>query len=205
MKLAIKNRSITGKQVRNLRKEDIIPGVVYGRHLEEPVSVSFDRIQLLKAIRKAWTSTPVVLKGDGEEHLVLFHDIQFHPVSDAVLHVDCLAVNKNEVTYAEVHLKLVGESPFEENSLGRVQLLIDMVEVEALPLDLPHDIEVDISWLDHDGQILHLRDLVVSDKVTLLGDPDLAIASTIAFREEVEEEEEVEDTTEATEETSEEA
>ena len=96
MQLAVESRTITGKKVRDLRKTDKIPGVVYGRHLDQPLSVVFDRIQLVKTIKSAGRSTPVVLQGEGVDHLILFHDIQFHPVSDAVIHVDCLAVNKDE-------------------------------------------------------------------------------------------------------------
>lgn len=63
------------------------------------------------------------------------------------------------------------------------------LEVEALPMDLPRDIKIDISSLTEDGMALHISDITVGDKVTLLGDPELTVLSTIAFRVEVEEEE----------------
>ena len=91
-------------------------------------------------------------------------------------------------THAEVPVKLIGESPFESDNLGRVQLLRTRLDVEALPLDLPHDIEIDISALTEEGQVVHISDVTVGDKVTLLGDPALAILTTVAFKEEVEEE-----------------
>jgi large subunit ribosomal protein L25 len=121
----------------------------------------------------------------------MIYDVQYHPVSDHVIHVDCLAVNKDEKTTAEVPVILVGESPFESNNLGRVQLIRSRLEVEALPLDLPHHIEVDVSNLTEEGQVLHISDIIVSDKVTLVDDPTLTVISTVAFSEEVEEEEEV--------------
>ena len=190
MKLAVESRSIHKKKVKHLRKDAKVPGIVYGRHLDTPISVVFDKVQLLKTIKAAGRSTPVELHGEGIDQLVLFQDIQLHPVHDALVHVDCLAVNKDEKTNAEVPVKLVGESPFEKNSLGRVQLLITKLEVEALPMDLPHHIEIDISNLVEDGQVLHISDVKVADNVTLLGDPELAMLSTIAFKEEAEEEEE---------------
>lgn len=190
MKLAVESRSIYKKKVKHLIKDAKVPGVVYGRHLDTPMSVVFDKVQLLKTIKAAGRSTPVELHGEGIDQLILFHDIQLHPVHDGLVHVDCLAVNKNEKTNAEVPVILIGESPFEKNSLGRVQLLITKLEVEALPMDLPHHIEIDISNLVEDGQVLHISDVKVADNVTLLGDPGLAMLSTIAFKEEAEEEEE---------------
>lgn len=191
MKLAVQSRDVIGKKVKYLKQQGLVPGVIYGKHMDTASSVAFDRVQLLKAIRKAGRSTPVELSGDGMEYLVLFHDIQFHPVSDHVLHVDCLAVNKDEKVHAEVPVKLIGEAPFEKNNLGRVQLLITKLEVEALPLDLPHDIIIDISGLEEAGEVLHISDIAVGDNVTLVGDPVLAVLSTVAFKEEAEEEEEV--------------
>ena len=117
MKLAVKKRELLGKKVKSLRKQSLVPGVVYGKHIETPLPIVFDRVQLIKAIHQAGKNTPVELHGDGVDELVLFHDIQLDPVTDRVIHVDCLAVNKNETVRAEVPVVLVGESPFEKNNL----------------------------------------------------------------------------------------
>lgn len=188
MKLAVETRTLLGKSVKELRQAAKVPGVIYGRHLDTPISVVFDKVQLVKTVQKAGRSTPVELSGDGIDQLILFHDIQLHPVSDHLIHIDCLAVDKSEKTRAEVPVTLVGVSPFEKNSLGRVQLLKTSLEVEALPLDLPHHIEIDISGLEEEGQVLHVSDVVVGDKVEIMDDPALALLSTVAFKEEAEEE-----------------
>lgn len=120
----------------------------------------------------------------------MFHDIQLDPVTDQVIHVDCLAVNKDEKVHAEVPVILIGESPFEKDGLGRVQLLRDTLEVEALPMDLPQDIQIDVSHLTEGGMAMHINDIIVGEKVTLLGDEEITVLSTVAFREEVKEEEE---------------
>lgn len=191
MKLAVDPRSVVWKKVKDLRKQSKVPGVIYGRHLDTPVSISFDKVEFVRAFKAAGNSTPISLHGEWINQLVMIYDVQYHPVSDHVIHVDCLAVNKDEKTTAEVPVILVGESPFESNNLGRVQLIRSRLEVEALPLDLPHHIEVDVSNLTEEGQVLHISDIIVSDKVTLVDDPTLTVISTVAFSEEVEEEEEV--------------
>ena len=190
MQLSVQKRDLTGKKVKQLRKQQMVPGVVYGRHLDEPVSLLFDKVQLVKAIHKAGTSTPVTLKGDGIEYLILFHDYQLDPVSDHLIHVDCLAVNKDEKVSAEVQVVLVGESPYEKSGEGRVQLIKDTLYVEALPLDLPHEITINVENLTEAGQTIHVKDIIFDERVTLLDEPELTVASTVEFREEVEEEEE---------------
>ena len=188
MQLTATKRDLTGKKVKTLRKQQLVPGVVYGRHLDQPVSLLFDKVQLVKTLKKAGTSTPVELTGDGIDYLILFHDFQLDPVSDHLIHVDCLAVNKDEKVSADVHVVLVGESPFEKNNLGRVELIIDTLHVEALPLDLPHDIKIDISNLTEAGQSIHVSDVIFDERVTLLDEPTLTVAATVEFKEEVEEE-----------------
>lgn len=145
MKLSTQQRTIAGKKSKILRKSGLVPGVIYGRHLTQPVSVAFDKVQLVKAIHTAGRSTPVELEGNGIDHLILFHDIQLDPVTDHVVHVDCLAVKKDEKVRASVPVVLIGVSPFVKNNLGTVQLIKSQLEVEAFPLDLPHNIQVDIS------------------------------------------------------------
>lgn len=157
--------------------------------MKEAVALSIDKVELLRVYAKTGKSTAIEMKG-GADELVLFHDIQLNPVSDHVIHVDFIAVKRDVKVTAEVPLILEGVSPFEKDALGRVQVLKDTIEVEALPLDLPHDIKVDISGLTEEGMVIHAGDLQLGDKVTLDIDPDLAIVTTVAFSEEVEEEEE---------------
>lgn len=150
MKLTVSSRDVMGKKVKNLRKEGIIPAVVYGKDLTSSLHICIEKLSLLKAYQSAGMSTPVEITGDGINQLVLFHHLQLDPVTDRLMHVEFLAVNKNEKVSAEVPLILVGVSPFEKTGLGRVQLIMQTVEVTALPLDLPHDIQIDISSIEHE-------------------------------------------------------
>lgn len=109
------------------------------------------------------------------------------------MHVEFLAVNKDEKVSAEVPLVLVGVSPFEKSGEGRVQLVMQTVQVTALPLDLPHDIQIDISVIEHEGQVLHVSDLKVNDKIHIDEDADAPILTALV-NEVAKEDEEVLDT-----------
>ncbi len=196
MELVVQKRTLTGKKVKDLRKQGVIPGIVYGRHLSAPAVVQFDKNSFLKAYQHAGESTPVDLTGD-EKHLVLIHQIDVNPVNDMVEHVDFLAVKDDEKVEANVTIVVEGTAPVEKEGTGRVQLVKDHVLVEALPRDLPHDIKVDVSSLAtlHDG--IFVKDLAVSDKVTILDDEELPIVSVVEIEDEVEEETTAEENAEA--------
>lgn len=186
MELQVNARTVFGKKVNSLRKQWITPGVIYGKHIKTPVSVQFDRNAFVKIYREAGESTPVDLLGDSKE-LVLIYHIDTDPVTDVVIHVDFLAVKANEKVRASVAIVLVGEAPAEKERLGTVELVKDTVTVEAFPRDLPHNIEVDISWLATLQDGIFVSDLKVSDKVEILDDPEQPIVAIAEIEEEVEE------------------
>jgi large subunit ribosomal protein L25 len=115
------------------------------------------------------------------------HDLQVDPVSNVLLHVDFLAVNKNEKVTTEVSIVLVGESPLQKSGEGKIQLLKDFVEVEAFPQDLPHDIKIDITHIEKIHETVFVKDLKVSDKVRILDDQEQPVLTVLALTEEKEE------------------
>jgi large subunit ribosomal protein L25 len=114
----------------------------------------------------------------------LIQDIQLDPVSNVLLHVDFLAIKADEKVTTEIPLILTGESPLEKSGDGIVQLVKDSIEVEALPQDLPHNITVDISVIETLNDTIFVKDIILSDKVTLLDDPEQAIVTTTSIQEE---------------------
>ncbi len=193
MNLKVQKRDIVGKKVKRLRKQWIVPGVVYGRHIDNNILVQFNKIDFLKVYRQAWESTPITLEWDGIKELVLIHDVDTHPVTDEVIHVDFLAVKADEKVEAEVPVVLVGESPVEKNNLGRVELVKDTILVEAYPQDLPHEIKIDISKIQTPADVIHVGDINLGDKVVIKDDPEETIVTVVEF----ESEEEQEETTES--------
>ena len=175
------------KKAKDLRKEGLIPGIVYGKHLKEPIAVACKRNDLIKKYKEAGYSTPLTLSGDGVDQLVLIQDIQLDPVSDMLIHIDFLAVNKDEKVTTEIPVKMIGESIIEKLWEGKIQLLKDFIEVEAFPQDWPHDITIDISAIKNINDVIVVGDLKFSDKVEVLDDPEQAIVTVLIMTEEVEE------------------
>lgn len=189
MKLTVQVRTATGKEVKKLRREGQLPAVVYGKTLETPVLLSCLKNDFIKVYRTAGYSTPIELVG-GVDQLVLLQDMQLDPVSDEVLTVDFLAVNKNEKVSASVPVVLVGESKVEKLNEGKVQQVKDTVEVEAFPQDLPHNIEVDLAQIETANDVIFVKDLKLSDKVKVLDDGEQPVVTVVEFSDEAEAESE---------------
>lgn len=200
MKLNVQTRQ--GEKAKILRREGNVPCIVYGKHLSAPISVFCNKNDFIRKFKQAGYSTALSLEGKGVEELVLVQEIQQDPVTDVVLHIDFLAVKKDEKVSTEVPVVLEGESPVEKLGDGKIQLVKDFVQVEAFPQDLPHDIKIDISTILTTNDTVFVKDLKLSDKVTIVDDENQPLITVVTLSEEVEEETTA--TTEEAEETKEE-
>ena len=188
MKLSVKKRDIFGKKVKNLRAQGLVPAVIYGKHVQA-VSIACVKNDLLKVYRAAWYSTPVELTGDVD-HLVLINSLQLDPVSDEIISADFLAVSRTEKVSAKIPVVTFWESQLEKLNEGKIMQIRDEVEVEAFPQDLPSKFEVDVSVLQTVNDVFFIKDLKVSDKVTILDDPELPILTVSVLSDEPEEQSE---------------
>ncbi|MDR0859572.1 MAG: 50S ribosomal protein L25 [Candidatus Peribacteria bacterium] len=186
MKLAVQKREVVGKKVKNLRKQGLIPAIVYGKHLPESQSISCVKNDLLRVYKASGYTTPVELTGDLNQ-LVLIHSFQLDPILDEIITADFLAVSRTEKVSADVPVVVVGESPLEKLNEGRVQLIKDTVEVEAFPQDLPSQIEIDASTLTSVNDVVFVKDLKVSSKVEILDDSELPVVTIAVLSDEPEE------------------
>ena len=186
MKLSVKKRDVFGKKVKNLRAQGLVPAVIYGKHVEAE-SISCVKNDLLKVYRAAWYSTPVELTGDVDQ-LVLINSLQLDPVSDEIISADFLAVSRTEKVSAKIPVVTFWESQLEKLNEGKIMQIRDEVEVEAFPQDLPSKFEIDISVLQTVNDVFFIKDLKVSDKVTILDDPELPILTVSVLSDEPEEE-----------------
>ena len=182
MKLSVKKREIHGKKVKNLRAQGLVPAVIYGKHVKAE-SISCVKNDLLKVYKACWYSTPVELTGDVD-HLVLINSLQLDPVSDEIISADFLAVSRTEKVAAKIPVVTFWESQLEKLNEGKIMLIKDEVEVEAFPQDLPSKFEVDISVLETVNDVFFVKDLKVSDKVTILDDPELPILTVSVLEDE---------------------
>jgi large subunit ribosomal protein L25 len=194
IELRAQPRMLIGKKVKNLRQQAIVPGVIYGRHIE-PLAVQFDAKELLAALNQAGTSAAVQLRVEGkpEPYLTIFRDIQHHPIRREVSHVDLQALSVDETVQVPVNVVLVGESPIVAAGQAVLMHLLNEVLIEALPMALIAVIEVDISRLTRVGQTVTVGDLAVPEGVTILTSAEDTVVqiSYMAEEEELEPREEL--------------
>lgn len=168
-----------GKQNNALRKSGTIPAVLYG-HGAENTALAINLREFTKIYKQAGESTIVSLNiekdGKVEQRPVLIHDVDFDPVSDELRHADFYMVSMDEEITATIPLVFVGESSAVKAFNGIFLKNMHEVEVEALPRNLPHEINVDISFIDSFDKYLHIKDLVLPDGVKVKGDPEEVIA-----------------------------
>ena len=197
MELKVQKRQ-PGK-AKKLIKQGLVPGIVYGKSLEQPISVQFKRTDFVKLYKEAGSSTPVILKGDDFEQMVLIHDYQLEPVKDMVIHVDFLAIKAGEKVKAAVPVVVEWIENLQKQGL-EVDIITDEVEVEAIPSKLPHEIKVDVSNLK-DGDNITVGDLDLDKDVEIVSEPTEVIVTVYNPASQKGEEESTEEVNEAGEET----
>jgi large subunit ribosomal protein L25 len=182
-------RTVTGKQVRQLRRDGFVPGIVYGPVVEGTVPVMVDRREFMKFYQARGHSTLFDLTWDGGVESVFIREVQVDPVRRDPLHIDFFAPNLRRVVRAMVPLVLHNAT---SSSQAIFTELRTDVEVEALPARIPAQLDVDVSGLENVGDAIHVRDLVVPAGVELVTDGDELIAqmapAAVAEVEEVTEE-----------------
>jgi large subunit ribosomal protein L25 len=173
--LNAEKRDVVGKQVKALRREGQLPAVIYGRHTE-PINVSLDAHSASLVLGRLTSSSLVTIALDGQEYPALVREKQRDYIKNRLLHVDFLTVSLTETLRASVAVNLVGVSTAVKDYNAVLVTNLQSLEVECLPADLPERIDVDISVLARPGEGIRVRDIVVSDKVRLLDDPDTMVA-----------------------------
>lgn len=182
-KLAVRPRQVVGKKVAQLRRDGVLPGVVFGGR-KDSTSVQTDLRSFERSYRRWGNTTLLSLEGlDGDAIPALIHGVARDTMTGRLLHVDFQRVSLTEKTHAEVPLHFVHESPAVK-TLGAVLVHArDHVTVEAFPQDIPHAIDVDLSPLIEIDDALFVRDLVV-DKTTvrIIDDADELIVKAVPVR-----------------------
>jgi large subunit ribosomal protein L25 len=173
VKLELQTREVLGQKVKQLRREGIIPVHVYGPDME-PRSLQCEHREVLRALARSGGTTPIMVTVQGErgEQLTFAREIQWHPVRGDILHVDFLAVRATQRVTAQVPINLVGESPGAHQAGGSVIQQLRELTIEALPMEIPSEIEVNLEGLtDPDGAI-RAGDLVLPPNIVMLTDPE---------------------------------
>lgn len=168
-----------------IRKEGNIPAVVYGAGVEN-TSISVPAPEFKKVYKQAGETTTISLAFDGTQVPVLIHDMQLDPIKGFAIHVDFLAVDlKKEIT-ASVPVEFIGISEAVKSGVGVLVKVLHEVEVSALPTDMPHTLEVDISKLATLDDNVIAADIKLPKGVTLVTGAEEVIAAVTPVHEEKE-------------------
>lgn len=193
-KLTVTKREQLGsRETRRLRKQGIVPGVLYGR--AEPIAIAIEARELRRALTgKAGLHSilDVEIDGTGSSHASILKDYQLDKVRGGVTHVDLQEVRLDRPIHASVAVALIGgeDAPGVREG-GVLSQPLRELNVEALPLEVPEHLELDVSHMGM-GDTLRLADIKVPDGVTLLDDLETVAATVTApSREEEPEEAEV--------------
>jgi large subunit ribosomal protein L25 len=193
LQLTVKKRQENGKQAaKKLRDEGFTPAVIYGKDFNSAISISSDGFKLLRDIHFS-ESTVIDLTIDGSKESdsipVLVKDVQYHPLTDQVIHIDLLKVSLKKKITVHIPLVLKGEAQGKEEGAVLEQILRE-VEVEGFPLNIPENIEVDISGLEI-GHSLHVENIPSPEGMEIVTEPTATIATLVVKKEEESEEEEL--------------
>lgn len=179
-------RAITGKQVKQLRRQGQIPAIVYG-HDTANQAITLDRLAYEKTFASAGTSTLVELVIDEKKPLkVLLHEPVYHPAKPVLLHTDFYAVKMNEKLQTEIPLHFIGEAEAVSVLDGTLNTQIDTVTVECFPDKLVPAIEVDITSLKTFDDILRVSDIIAPEGIEIMADPEEVVLTIIPPRSEEE-------------------
>lgn len=174
---AQKRNHKTASELKKLRNSGRLPGIVYGKQVENKM-IHISETEFQKWLRQG-AGGIVNLQIEEEAPVsVLLEDVQRHPISGKVLHVDFHQVQGDSEVRTKVPLKLVGTTEGAKQG-GILQVQLEFIEVEALPKDLPKEIEIDISGLDI-GDSLQVKDLEIPANVTLISEPEELVLSVVA-------------------------
>ncbi len=166
-------RSILGKKVKRLRREGLIPGVVYGPVIDDPVAVSVDHWTFAKFYAAHGHATLLTLNMDDGDQQVFIHEVQVEPVKHTPLHIDFFAPNLRQALVATVPIALHNVSGDAE---GVLTTLRTEIEVRGLPTAIPPQIDGDLSELMEVGDALRVSHLHLPEGVEAITDQDEVIA-----------------------------
>jgi large subunit ribosomal protein L25 len=166
-----------------MRREGKIPANIYGPNFKS-VSITVESKDFNKAYKVAEETGVVYIKLDQQEIPVLIKNVQMHPVRHLILHVDFRKVDLKQKIETQVPIKVVGESPAVKDKGGVLLTQTNDVTVEALPQDIPHEVQIDVSKLAEIGSEIKVADLPKNAKYEIKDEAEKVLVSIIAHKEE---------------------
>lgn len=163
-KLTVQKRELSGKKCKKLRKENLIPGIIYG-YKHESIPVSIDKETLKAILQKDNVATPFEITIGKEIFPVVVKEIQKDVLTGEVIHIDLLIAEKGHPIVFDVPVKLHGVSIAVKNGWGVIMQALDYVKLKAKPEDIIPQIEIDVSVLKKVGDNIAVEDLELPEGV----------------------------------------
>ncbi len=166
-------RTVLGKKVARLRRDGLIPGIVYGPVVAETVPVTVERRDFMKFYQAHGHSSLFDLRWEDGMESVFIREVQVDPARRDPLHIDFFAPNLRKPVRSMVQLVFHKPVITTEAILAEER---SEIEVEALPARIPSQIDVDVSGLEHPGDSIRVTDLIMPEGVTAITDGDEIVA-----------------------------
>jgi large subunit ribosomal protein L25 len=177
--IEVNRREETGKSAnRRLRREEMIPAVVYGGG-KEPVAIQVPRKTLIDLFKSGGSENRIFLLklgNTGQSRHAMIRDMQIHPITRKVEHVDFMRIDMSKTIRVRVHITLEGVAYGVRTEMGLLDFVTREVEVECLPTAIPQEIKVDVTEV-RIGQHLEVKDIKLPAGVKLIEDEDRVIVS----------------------------
>jgi len=183
---AILREKLGKETAKKVRFKGNAPAIVYGKGPNLAVEIPIAGLKTLRAIHFSQGAViDIGLSGqeNKENCSVLIKDIQYHPVTEAVIHIDFIRVSLEEKIKSSVPVVLRGE-PKGIKEEGILSQILWHLTIEALPLDIPEKIEVDVSHLGI-GNSVHVKEVKVPENIKIINSPDETVATVVEKEEEV--------------------
>lgn len=186
MELKVRIRNILGRKVKTLRKEGLIPAELYG-HGVKNLHLALSAREFQKVFKEAGESTIVNLVTEDKKTLpVMIHDVKTDSLSGKILNIDFYQIKLTEKIRVHIPIEFIGEAPAVKTFGGILIKTLKEIEVEALPQDLPHRLQVDLTPIDEIGKSISVKDLKISDQVKFFVNPETIITTVVEAKAEEE-------------------
>lgn len=176
-------RTALGKRTKQLRKKGLLPANIFGQDFESK-AITVDMLEFQKMYKTAGETGVLYIEVDGQSIPTLVGDLQYHPSLGMILHADFRKVNLKKKIEANVPFAFIGESDAVVHKNGVIITNLDEITVEALPNDIPHEIEIDLTKLKEIGDQIAVSDLGTSDRYIIKSEPESVIVSVTEHKEE---------------------
>jgi large subunit ribosomal protein L25 len=182
-------REVLGRKVGALRRAGKLPAVLYGHGIES-TPVMLEAHEAALKLSHVTSSSLMMIDLDGKEYPALVREKQRDYLKNRLLHVDFQVISMTEKVTTKVGIELTGTAPAVKEFSAVIVTVINELEVECMPQDLPARVVIDISGLTDVGSGIHVRDIFISDKVKILDDPaEMVVVASATRAEKVVEEE----------------